>query len=783
MSTRRMANRQLPTPKQNMIHFVTSRTRHAQQPKKPKRTAEDYRVMGQELNTKSQKPKDAEATKENVRGIWRKWTKFCKFQAVQDWRGAIEQCDRGKTMSFLCFICENYRVKAFNSVHQYLLQFKQLYNRVNGRHMDTNDAKEVFKYLDATLADEFKLRRTMKAKPVLGADDILLLLTHLWARDTSIFPTEDQRLTLATAMLLSIYTGCRLAELADASKRVGGKTTSRKRRHREVWDAVNDLDEDECVDEEEGSDEPNYQQQEPWANKNDTEYDDDYVDLDAVEREYKTICYEDIRLWIVRNPTQGERDLLGMEITFAHHKGADRKPKPTTFLFHEEALPILCPVSHVLSIAIKDNAIEVEGFSHAEPFFTSHLQHPTKAVLIHWKPEMLKRPIFRQAVRTCDMFRTSEWKALRYSTYAYYLDRLGWATGFEQKITSYCFRRGTGNAVDGAATTAVRDQILRHNPQTGVFCGSYINEKVRFIVQDAVLDQPTDSGFLRAFTHMSLTCDPRAPQTVPDNVRDALPPDPELVQLKLEQQELRLELKRLYGHAFVQGSIGTEAGEEYRQLNRQIATVTKTLEQELKREYRRGYFYRIHNEELEKIIKKVKVVTPTYVEPVVKHQLPEWTQLQDIMCDLSKGLNPRDIVMRRIHAIDTMVALSRRQEVQCHKSRLSKSSSVTSLEESPKVKEESPVPNTFPLECEKTQCIFCIGDDRQSYDRRMRKFSKPDKMIDHVERHLEKRTPGKYECCHPVCKAEGLLLNNVILFKNHVEMVHGIRLRDEKEVS
>jgi len=168
----------------------------------------------------------------------------------------------------------------------------------------------------------------MKAKPVLGADDVLLLLTHLWARDTSIFPTEDQRLTLATMMLLSIYTGCRPAELADASKRAGGKTTSRKRPHIEAWDAVNDLDEDECVDEEEGLDEPNYQRQEPWDNKNDTEYDDDYFDPDTVEREYKSLCYEDIRLWIVRNPTEGERDLLGMEITFSHHKGADRKPKP-----------------------------------------------------------------------------------------------------------------------------------------------------------------------------------------------------------------------------------------------------------------------------------------------------------------------------------------------------------------------------------------------------------------------------------------------------------------------
>ena len=121
----------------------------------------------------------------------------------------------------------------------------------------------------------------------------------------------------------------------------------------------------------------------------------------------------------------------------------------TTFLFHEETLPILCPVSHILAIAIRDDAIEVDGFNKAEPFFETNLQNPTKAILVHWKPELLKTPIFRQAVRAPNGFTLSTQKALRYSTYAYYLDRLGWAAGFEQKLTSYCFRRGTGNAVDG----------------------------------------------------------------------------------------------------------------------------------------------------------------------------------------------------------------------------------------------------------------------------------------------------------------------------------------------
>ncbi|KFY88300.1 hypothetical protein V498_06839, partial [Pseudogymnoascus sp. VKM F-4517 (FW-2822)] len=103
-----------------------------------------------------------------------------------------------------------------------------------------------------------------------------------------------------------IYTGCRPAELVDALKRAGEKTTSRKRPHIEVWDAVNNLDEDECVDEREGLDEPNYQGRAPWDNKSDSEYDDDYFDPDTVERKYKSLCYEDIRLWIVlrgnRNP-------------------------------------------------------------------------------------------------------------------------------------------------------------------------------------------------------------------------------------------------------------------------------------------------------------------------------------------------------------------------------------------------------------------------------------------------------------------------------------------------
>jgi hypothetical protein len=45
-------------------------------------------------------------------------------------------------------------------------------------------------------------------------------------------------------------------------------------------------------------------------------------------RKHKALCYEDIILWIVKDPKRGGRDVLAMEVHFRHHKGADNKPKP-----------------------------------------------------------------------------------------------------------------------------------------------------------------------------------------------------------------------------------------------------------------------------------------------------------------------------------------------------------------------------------------------------------------------------------------------------------------------
>jgi hypothetical protein len=316
----------------------------------------------------------------------------------------------------------------------------------------------------------------------------------------------------------------------------------------------------------------------------------------------------------------------------------------------------------------------------------------------------------------------------------------------------------------------VRDQVLRHNPQTGVFCGSYINEKIRFIVQDAVLDQPTDAGLLRAFTHMSLTRDPRAPTNVPQEFIDALPPNAELVELQEAKDDLFQQIKTEY--TTISRAKGTEIADEYHRLLKEVKAMQKKLDREIKLEFRRDYFYRIHNEELERQLSKTKA--EKYVEPVIHHQLPERTQLQEVVCDLSKDLKPENIVKRRIRAVDLLIVLSRRQEIRQEKQQLSPNdrSSLKAIVSSPE---------PFPLVCQKNQCIFCLGKESLSLDVRTRSFCRTSVMMDHVENHLKKRlqkypSSSKIGCDHPVCKARGLVLKDVMHFKNHVATVHHINL-------
>ena len=327
--------------------------------------------------------------------------------------------------------------------------------------------------------------------------------------------------------------------------------------------------------------------------------------------------------------------------------------------------------------------------------------------------------------------------------------------------------------------------MLRHDPSTGVFGAAYRDQLVRFNVQDAFLESNvSDDGLTRAFTHMSIRCNPGAPDPVSEEfMQQFYAQDPDIVDLERRTIDAKATIKWEYTfikQAPKQDQIG------YQNLQKQLTSAKKGLKKEIDDAKRKDYFFSIHNEMLKRQLERqqnpaVLDNDKTDAEPVYVYQLQERARLQQVLCDLSKDLSPQEIRARKILAVDLMTALSSRQEHQTHKPRLTRASVPASKQQTP-----SPPPQLpkFPVVCEKTQCIFCLGNEQLSYKQRTFAFSRVSHMMDHVERvHLKHQSiVERVFCHHPVCMSRGLVLNNVQHFKSHVQKEHVIKLREPRYV-
>ena len=120
----------------------------------------------------------------------------------------------------------------------------------------------------------------------------------------------------------------------------------------------------------------------------------------------------------------------------------------TIFFFTEVDDPIFCPITHLVSLALADDAFLAPSLTMPKLVFEHKVWGPVACTPLDWKAEKLKTPIFRQYERPVDVCTTSLEDALPYSQLRDSLIRLGVAAGFKDRLTSYCFRRGTANVVD-----------------------------------------------------------------------------------------------------------------------------------------------------------------------------------------------------------------------------------------------------------------------------------------------------------------------------------------------
>ncbi|WJG35930.1 uncharacterized protein FOBCDRAFT_204726 [Fusarium oxysporum Fo47] len=159
--------------------------------------------------------------------------------------------------------------------------------------------------------------------------EIIKVLIKIWFGETSYFQTEDDHLNCAIIILLQGYTGCQLAKLTDATKKRGsrnplqefncsnGEPMSEGNLAGYKTDTTEIGREEE--EEEETPDEGD-QRRRPAATP-EVKTEDNHIRLT------KALCYEDLILWIIKDPKGGRRDILAIEVALKFYKNINRKPK------------------------------------------------------------------------------------------------------------------------------------------------------------------------------------------------------------------------------------------------------------------------------------------------------------------------------------------------------------------------------------------------------------------------------------------------------------------------
>ncbi|XP_044715279.1 FluG domain-containing protein [Hirsutella rhossiliensis] len=375
-----------------------------------------------------------------MHGVKQKWTRHCVHLSV-DPLDHLAESTKEDIMTFLEWMLDSHRrIRKRSTVHAYKRIFFQVYRKSVGADFSKQANEEINDYINGYLTIRYKLDTSVNEKPVMGVDDVYLVQHHHWVHDTSVFPDERQRIQLAFLVLLQAYTATRPRVLAY-------KRLDKNAVNDHYFGCEDEATQVDCADE-----------------------------FDPKDDDFKTICYRDVQLLLLKNP-EGGRDLPAMEVTLRYTKGWERRENPKTFIFYEVDDLLFDAVLHLLALALLDQAFEA-NIQKVDDFYRIRVPSPRHSLEFRWRKGMRDIPIFRQAVSTNDgAVRTSKTEALRYHTYLYYLQRLGLVTGFMQILNPYCIRRGSGEAVESTATQAQLQQVMCHiNAAT---YQAYINQRVQ----------------------------------------------------------------------------------------------------------------------------------------------------------------------------------------------------------------------------------------------------------------------------------------------------------------
>lgn len=330
------------------------------------------------------------------------------------------------------------------------------------------------------------------------------------------------------------------------------------------------------------------------------------------------------------------------------------------------------------------------------------------------------------------------------------------------------------------APSSVRDQIFDHQSNAVRY---YLDREIRFNTQAAFLDRPSDEVVQKLARLMTLTVDPSAPTGLSDELSKKLANSKRVVRLSSKSKRLTAKIRAKYGpvkHApredpWVKEKKDVDAALHREKTNRRSRMVDKARKRHFRNADTDTLEAQFADTAISASAKDAELTRP------LKYNIPERDVVIRLTCEPVTDLTDREKHVRSIEAIKARAALCRRQESQ-RRGRPRSTFKPKELMNPPEgLAEDSEEDTTdyFPLICRPTQCPFCLGEERKSYEDRTFEYCRPNKMMEHVqEAHLRKYASNdEINCEHPTCKANSLTLPSVMAFKRHTAKVHQINLR------
>ncbi|EDN03649.1 hypothetical protein I7I51_05473, partial [Histoplasma capsulatum] len=685
----------------------TKESRRARKKKVEELTPDEYRARDTVRLARFQVTgkKYADATIIAINRVQRFWDRHCSFMGV-DARSHLSACVDENFRVYADWRLKNFNITKQSTIWVEWKFLRLLFKRETGRKVDELVGELISEFILGPLTDEYDLDLSIDYKPVVSVEDLVAILHYHWCLDTASVTHERYTVQNPLLMLFIAYTSTRPGALIESG----------------------------CL-----------------RGSNDA------------------LCYKDIVLRVIPNPDQPDRHVLVMEVSLMFMKGKRNKSQPTTYIFHERDDNLaLCPVSHFLALALADDAFDARGINSVEDVLRIRVMAPRNSLHLKWKPHMLNIPVFRRAVHTAEGIRISPDKALPYDTFNQYLQRLGRNAGFEHKLTPYCIRRGTANAVDTIATTSERNQVMGHS-RADIFERYYISVKVKRDVQSAYLGCPARESIIQAVGRFSLTRDPRAPKELSNEQKEAIERDPQLVKLCDRQRSLRKLIERKHGS--VPKSKGTALHREYTELGDTIRAEKQTLHREAFEDMRQEFFATIDTVEIERQLLGLSISEELKMddEDKVQFVFEERARLARNLFRSSdcRTEDQHELYIRRVQTSQDWVSLCSLREGP-RKRRVSSAESGVDITFDGIIDAD-----TFPISCPGTQCLFCLGDSQLPHSARIYSFSRPDHLRRHVQNcHLPYLDPDTLLWCpHPSCPDA---LDGVEEFQGHALIVHNV---------